>query len=98
MLLSTKFEELFMINSNYGKTYNTFAEHPLAPIYFKYIDILISRDLNQDVQHLLDIADSPITEENTEIFTDIVAALVKIANEDNVNEFEELSLQLENPN
>ena len=98
MLLLAKFEELFVMNSNYGKTYNTFAEHPLAPIYFKYIDILISRDLNQDVQHLLDIADSPITEENTEIFTDIVAALVKIANEDNVNEFEELSLQLENPN
>lgn len=87
-----------MINSNYGKTYNSFAEHPLVPIYFKYIDILISRDLNQDVQHLLDIADSPITEETTEIFTDIVATLVKIANEDNINEFEELGRQLDNAN
>ena len=85
-----------MMNSNYGKTYNSFAEHPLAPIYFKYIDILISRDLNQDVQHLLDIADAPITEETTEIFTDIVASLVKIANEDNINEFEELGHQLDN--
>ena len=87
-----------MMNSNYGKTYNSFAEHPLAPIYFKYIDILISRDLNQDVQRLLDIADSPITEETTEIFTDIVAALVRIANEDNINEFEELGRQLDNAN
>jgi len=87
-----------MMNSNYGKTYNTFAELPLAPIYFKYIDILISRDLNHDVQHLLDIANSPMTEENMEIVTDIVAALIKIANEDNVNEFEKLRLQLENPN
>jgi hypothetical protein len=86
------------MNSNYGKTYNSFAEHPLAPIYFKYIDILISRDLNQDVQHLLGIADAPITEETTEIFTDIVAALVKIANEDNVNEFEELGRRLDNAN
>ena len=85
-----------MINSNYGKTYNSFAERPLAPIYFKYIDILISRDVNQDVQHLLDTADAPITEENTEVFTDIVAALVRIANEDNVNEFEELGHQLDN--
>ena len=41
MLLSTKFEEFFMMNSNYGKTYNTFAEHPLAPIYFKYIEVAI---------------------------------------------------------
>ena len=87
-----------MTNSNYGKIYNSFAEHPLAPIYFKYIDILISRDLNQDVQHLLDIADAPITEETREIFTDIVAALVRIANEDNVNEFEELGRQLDNAN
>ena len=87
-----------MMNSNYGKTYNSFAEHPLAPIYFKYIDILISRDVNQDVQHLLDIADAPITEETTEIFTDIVASLVKIANEDNINEFEELGHQLDNAN
>jgi hypothetical protein len=86
------------MNSNYGKTYNSFAEHPLAPIYFKYIDILISKDLNQEVQHLLDIADAPITEETREIFTDIVAALVRIANEDNVNEFEELGRQLDNAN
>ena len=59
---------------------------------------MISRDLNQDVQHLLDIADAPITDETTEIFTDIVAALVRIANEDNVNEFEELGRQLDNAN
>ncbi len=85
-----------MMNSNNDKIYNSFAQHPLAPIYFKYIDILISRDINQDVQHLLDIADSPITEETTEIFTDIVAALIKIANEDNVNEFEELGRSLDN--
>ncbi len=50
------------------------------------------------MQHLLDIADAPITEENTEIFTDIVAALVRIANEDNTNEFEELGHQLDNAN
>jgi len=87
-----------MTNSNYGKPYNTFAKHPLAPIYFKYIDILISRDINQDVQHLLDIASNPITEEATEIFTDIVASLVKIANEDNINEFQELGRMLDDPN
>jgi len=76
-----------MTNSNYGKIYNSFAEHPLAPIY-----------LNHDIQYLLDIAYSPITAENTEIFTNIIAELIKIANEDDFNEFEELRLQLENPN
>ena len=79
-----------MINSNYGKTYNNFAEHPLAPIYFKYIDILISRDLNQDVQHLLDIANSPITEENTKIIAEIVASMEMLIKDD-YNEFSELA-------
>ena len=85
-----------MINSNYGKTYNNFAEHPLAPIYFKYIDILISRDLNQDVQHLLDIANSPITEENTKIIAEIVASM-EILVKDDYNEFSELAELPDNP-
>ena len=85
-----------MINSNYGKTYNNFAEHPLAPIYFKYIDILISRDLNQDVQHLLDIANSPITEENIKIIAKIVASMEMLVKDD-YNEFSELAELPDNP-
>lgn len=50
MLLSIKSKELFIINSNYGKIYNRLTEHLLASIYFKYIDILVSRDLNRDTQ------------------------------------------------
>jgi hypothetical protein len=41
MLLLTKFKELFMINLNDGTIYNSFADHPLASTYFKYIEILI---------------------------------------------------------
>ena len=85
-----------MINSNNGKTYNSFAEHPLAPIYFKYIDILISRDLNQDVQHLLDIANSPMTEENTKIIAEIVASMEMLVKDD-YNEFSELAELPDNP-
>ena len=99
-MIRNKFELLGQLQNwcYYQLTYNTFAEHPLAPLYFKCIDILISKDLNRDVQHLLDIAHSSLTEENIEIITDIVASLVKITNEDNINEFEELRLQLDNPN
>lgn len=79
-----------MINSNYGKTYNTFAEHPLAPIYFKYIDILISKDLNHDVQHLLDIANSPLTNENIKVIAEIVASMEMLIKDD-YNEFSELA-------
>lgn len=50
-----------MVNSEYDNTYNSFAEHPLAPLYFKYLDIMVSKDLNYDVQHLQDIAHNPLT-------------------------------------
>ena len=79
-----------MINSNYGKTYNSFAEHPLAPIYFKYIDILMSKDLNHDVQYLLDIANSPLTNENIKVIAEIVASMEMLIKDD-YNEFSELA-------
>ena len=56
-----------MVNLDYDKTYNNFAEHPLAPLYFKYLDIVASKDLNYDVQHLRDIAHSPLTPENMQM-------------------------------
>ncbi len=86
-----------MINSNYGKTYNTFAEHPLAPLYFKYIDILISKDLNRDEQHLLDIANSPLTNENIKVIAEIVASMEMLIKSD-YNEFSELTELSGNPN
>lgn len=86
-----------MINSNYGKTYNSFTEHPLAPLYFKYIDILIAKDLNQDVQHLLDIANSPLTDENIKVIAEIVASMEMLIKDD-YNEFSELAELSGNPN
>lgn len=86
-----------MINSNYGKTYNSFTEHPLAPLYFKYIDILIAKDLNQDVQHLLDIANSPLTDENIKAIAEIVASMEMLIKDD-YNEFSELAELSGNPN
>ena len=56
---------------NHSKTYNNFTDHPLAPTYFKYIEILVSKDLNKDIQHLLDIANSPLTNENIKVIAEI---------------------------
>ena len=86
-----------MINSNYGKTYNSFAEHPLAPLYFKYIDILMSKDLNHNVQHLLDIANSPLTDDNIKIIAEIVASMEMLIKDD-YNEFSALAELSDNPN
>ena len=61
-----------MKNLPQNKSYNSFSEHPLAPLYFKYIDILISKDLNYDVQYLLDIANAPLTPENLDFITKVI--------------------------
>jgi len=87
-----------MINSNYGKIYNTFAEHPLSSTYFKYIDILIKDGFNKDIQHLIDIAHVPMTDEIRNEIAGILAAIFRIIKEsdNDTNEFLELEKQIDN--
>ena len=79
-----------MTNSNYGKPYNNFAEHPLAPLYFKYLDIVASKDLNYDVQHLRDIAYNPLTPENMKIISEVIVNMQMLLKDD-TNPFAELA-------
>ena len=87
-----------MINSNYGKTYNSFAEHPLSSTYFKYIDILIKDGFNKDIQHLIDIAHVPMIDEIRNEIAGILTAIFRIIKEsdDDTNEFLELEKQIDN--
>jgi len=87
-----------MINSNYGKTYNSFAEHPLSSTYFKYIDILIKDGFNKDIQYLIDIAHVPMTDEIRNEIAGILAAIFRIIKEsdNDTNEFLELEKQIDN--
>jgi len=79
-----------MVNLDYGKPYNNFAEHPLAPLYFKYLDIVASKDLNYDVQHLRDIAHSPLTPENMQIISEVIINMQMLLKDD-TNPFAELA-------
>ena len=79
-----------MTNSNYKKTYNNFAEHPLAPLYFKYLDIMVSKDLNYDVQHLRNIAHDPLTPENMKIISEVIINIQMLLKDD-TNPFAELA-------
>jgi len=96
MLLSIKFKELFMINLNDSTIYNSFADHPLASTYFKYIEILISKNLNQEAQHLLDIAHVPLTDEISNEIAEIMGGIYRMIdqNTDYTNEFIELGKQI----
>jgi hypothetical protein len=80
---------------NHSKTYNNFTDHPLAPTYFKYIDFLISRNHHQQARRLLNIANSPLTNQNILIITDILAKIHQATITDNFNEFEALNHQLD---
>lgn len=84
-----------LINSN---QYKTFAEHPLSSTYFKYIDILIKDGFNKDIQHLIDIAHAPMTDEIRNEIADILSAIFRIIKEsdDDTNEFLELEKQIDN--
>lgn len=79
-----------MRNSDYGKTYNNFAEHPLAPLYFKYLDIVASKNLNYDVQHLRDITHNPLTPENMKIISEVIVNIQMLLKDD-TNPFAELA-------
>jgi hypothetical protein len=79
-----------MVNLDYDKTYNNFAEHPLAPLYFKYLDIIVSKNLNYDVRHLRDIAHSPLTPENMKIISEVIINIQMLLKDD-TNPFAELA-------
>jgi len=79
-----------MVNLDYDKTYNSFAEHSLAPLYFKYLDIVASKDLNYDVQHLRDIAHSSLTPENMQIISEVIVNIQMLLKDD-TNPFAELA-------
>jgi len=79
-----------MVNLDYDKTYNSFAEHPLAPLYFKYLDIVASKDLNYDMQHLRDIAHSSLTPENMQIISEVIINMQMLLKDD-TNPFAELA-------
>ena len=73
-----------------NKSYNSFSEHPLAPLYFKYIDILISKDLNYNVQYLLDVASAPLTPENLDVITKVISD-IEILLKDNFDDFDAIA-------
>ena len=42
-----------MTSAQHKKDYKDFSEHPLAPLFFEYVDILKSRNFHQEAEDLL---------------------------------------------
>ena len=49
----------------------TFANHPMAETYFKYVEILKSKDMETYAEHLTNIAHSPIKKKKPHAKLDI---------------------------
>ena len=76
----------------------TFANHPMAETYFKYVEILKSKDMGTYAEHLTNIAHSPMNDDIRNEISDVMTALFDVINIDshNENEFIELDKGLVN--
>jgi len=72
--------------------YKTFANHPMAETYFKYVEILKSKDMGKYAEHLTNIAHAPINNDIRNEIADVMSALFDVMDgaSDNTNEFIEL--------
>jgi hypothetical protein len=84
---------------NYELTdnYASFADHPMAETYFKYVEILKSKNMGKYAEHLTNIAHSPINNDIRNEISDIMSALFDVMGDgvDNTNEFIELGKEFD---
>ena len=75
-------------------SYDDFAEHPLAPLFYQFIEILKSRCFLKEAEDLEKIAKQHYLPENQNIITKIAIEMQKAAVSNEVNKFEQLLKRL----
>jgi hypothetical protein len=85
-----------MINLQHKKDYDNFSDHPLASLFFEYIDILKSHNFHKEAEDLLKISEQYYLPENNKIITKIIIEMQKAAVSNEKNKFEQLLEQLQN--
>jgi hypothetical protein len=83
-----------MINSQHKKDYNDFSEHPLAPLFFEYVDILRSRHFHKEADDLIAVAEKYYLPENKKIITKIVTKRQKVELSDGTKRFHQYLREL----
>ena len=84
-----------MISKQHTKDYNDFSEHPLAPLFFEYVDILKSRHFYKEAEDLLQVARHHYLPENRNIITRIIIEMQRASVSEEANKFEQLLEQLQ---
>lgn len=85
-----------MKKKQYHKNYNDFSDHPLASLFFEYVDILKSHNFHKEAEDLLKISEQYYLPENCKIITNIIIEMQKAAVSDETNKFQQLLRQLQN--
>ena len=85
-----------MKTKQYHKDYNDFSDHPLASLFFEYVDILKSHNFHTEAEDLLKISEQYYLLENCKIITNIIIEMQKVAVSDETNKFQQLLRQLQN--
>ena len=85
-----------MISKQHKKDYDDFSEHPLASLFFEYVDILKSHNFHKEAEDLLKISEQHYLPENCKIITNIIIEMQKVAVSDETNKFQQLLRQLQN--
>jgi len=83
-----------MISKQHTKDYDNFSEHPLAPLFFEYVDILRSRHFHKEADDLIAVAEKYYLPENNKIITKIIIEMQRAAVSDEKNKFEQLLQKL----
>ncbi len=85
-----------MKKNQYHKDYNDFSDHPLASLFFEYVDILKSHNFHKEAEDLLKISEQHYLPENCKIITNIIIEMQKVAVSDETKKFQQLLRQLQN--
>ena len=83
-----------MIGSQHAKDYDNFAEHPLAPLFFEYVDILRQHHFHKEADDLIVVAKKYYLPENNKIITKIIIEMQRAAVYNEKNKFEQLLQKL----
>ena len=85
-----------MIGSQHKKDHDDFSEHPLAPLFFEYVDILRQHHFHKEADDLIAVAEKYYLPENNKIITKIIIEMQRAAVSDEKNKFEQLLQKLRN--
>jgi len=85
-----------MKNKQYQKDYDNFSEHPLASLFFEYVDILKSHHFLKEAEDLVTVSEQYYLPENRKIISQIIIERQKVVVSDETNKFEQHLRQLQN--